>query len=125
VNGTFTSLGTTADAWNPGDVLRVEAQGTTIRLKRNGVTLITATDSAITSGNWGIAYSSTPASGSISSFAGGNFAGVGPPPSQFFLDNNGLLVPRDALVVPAKAVAIFTPLSWIIRRRQMLMGKKK
>jgi hypothetical protein len=55
VNDTFTSLaGTSAPSISVGDVVRVEAEGSTIRHKVNGALYGTATDTSITSGNWAI-----------------------------------------------------------------------
>jgi len=52
VNTTLASE--SATTWAPGDLLRVEASGTGLTLKRNGVTLLTTTDATYVSGRGGI-----------------------------------------------------------------------
>lgn len=53
VDGTTTTLATEAGTVNFADVLRLEVTGTTLNLKQNGATILTATDSSITSGSPG------------------------------------------------------------------------
>jgi hypothetical protein len=53
VDGTTTTLATEAGTVNFADVLRLEVTGTTLNLKQNGATVLTATDSSITSGSPG------------------------------------------------------------------------
>ena len=54
IDGTSTNLGTIAGTVNFADVLRLEVKGTTLTLKQNGNTVLTATDSSITTGSPGI-----------------------------------------------------------------------
>lgn len=57
VGGTYTQLATAAgiqDFGGPGFVGRLEVQGTTLRLIYNGTTIITTTDSALSSGVGGM-----------------------------------------------------------------------
>jgi hypothetical protein len=55
VAGSFTQLGSTAAASAVNDVLEIDAVGTTITGKKNGVTIIgPVTDSAIATGDWGM-----------------------------------------------------------------------
>jgi hypothetical protein len=53
VDGVFTTLATLPSSVNFADVLRLEATGTTLTFKQNGTTVLTATDSDITSGSPG------------------------------------------------------------------------
>ena len=62
VNGARTVLGSAAQAWAVDDLLSIEAEGTTIRLCRNGTPLggsFTVTDSSLATGNPGVAVGST------------------------------------------------------------------
>jgi hypothetical protein len=54
VNNTATSLGATALSIAASDTVRIEAQGTTIRMLVNGATIHSVTDSAHATGNAGI-----------------------------------------------------------------------
>ncbi len=55
VAGTWTQLGSTySGSWAANDVIRVEANGTTIRALQNGTSRISVTDSALTSGQAGL-----------------------------------------------------------------------
>jgi len=54
VNGVFTQLATDAGAAAAGDINYLEAQGTTIVAKVNGVQVFSVTDSAVASGSAGI-----------------------------------------------------------------------
>jgi len=54
IDGVSTSLATASGTMNFADVLRVEVTGTTLTLKQNGNTVLTATDSSITSGSPGM-----------------------------------------------------------------------
>ena len=54
IDGTATSLATVPGTVNFADVLRLEVTGSTLNLKQNGATVLTATDSSITSGSPGI-----------------------------------------------------------------------
>jgi hypothetical protein len=54
IDGVSTELATTTGTINFADVLRLEVTGTTLNLKQNGTTVLTATDSSITSGSPGM-----------------------------------------------------------------------
>lgn len=73
IAGVGTEIGLYAVSWTTNDVLRIDAQGTTIRALKNGAVLGSATDSAITSGSPGIFMFD----GSIrfDNFVGGDFTG--------------------------------------------------
>lgn len=76
VSGTVTVISSTAHASNPGDVLAISVQGTSLIASVNGVALITASDSSITSGFPGIAgFDTNPTSNSGNYFSAGNISG--------------------------------------------------
>lgn len=54
VSGTWTQIGSFSGTVSSGDVIRLEAQGTTIRAFQNGTQRISTTDSSISSGRAGI-----------------------------------------------------------------------
>lgn len=74
VGGAFTQLGSDGAAVADGDTLYVEAQGTSILVKKNGSTIIgPVTDAALSAGNagmWG-----TRQAMRADDFAGGDFVG--------------------------------------------------
>jgi len=71
--GAFTSLAFRGTAWTDGDTLRVEVQGTTIRVYRNGIQQgADITDASIVSGYSGVAYSSTSTSASLDNWSAGS-----------------------------------------------------
>lgn len=77
INGTVTELGNYSYNSTVSDVLRIECEGTTIRAKINNTTVISTTDSNITSGQVGIAgYLSDSVTG-IDDFEGGDLGGGG------------------------------------------------
>lgn len=79
VSGTFTQLGTDGAACATGDTLRLECQGTSISVKKNGATIIgPVTDSAISAGDAGIWIAFSSLNGKINSWAGGDFGGSFP-----------------------------------------------
>lgn len=90
VSSSYTDLATGSTAFANNDVIRCEAQGTTIRGKVNGSTIQTQTDSALASGSPGLqvgVQSGTPLAGNIvDDWEGGNFAAGGgtkaPPPRR-------------------------------------------
>ena len=53
INGAFTTLTTVGTTINSGDTVLFEVQGTTLRVKINGVEISSTTDSAIASGSAG------------------------------------------------------------------------
>ena len=66
-----------ATAWVAGDVLRAEAQGTTLRLYRNNVLVLSTTDATIASGRPGITiYAATIANVELDDFSAGNLTAV-------------------------------------------------
>jgi hypothetical protein len=73
VAGSYTSLGQAPYTYTPGDVFRIEAQGTAIRGYVNGVLKLSATDSDLASGPFGLSgfISSAPAGQLYGSFTGG------------------------------------------------------
>lgn len=75
IAGVGTTLATAAGSVVLGDVIRLEAIGTTLNVYKNGVLVIgPVTDASIASGNAGIHYSSADTNpDDISLFAGGNF----------------------------------------------------
>lgn len=81
VSGSFTQIGSsvTGVTVNANDIIRCEAQGTTIRGVINGTTKITGSDSAIASGNPGLYVGSGTTSawgdGSAVGWAAGDFGG--------------------------------------------------
>ncbi len=83
----FTSLGLRTVTWVDGDVLRIEVQGTTIRVYQNGVQLgADIIDSALTGGAAGVSYSSVATSGFLDNFdAGVASGGPGDDPPIGFL----------------------------------------
>lgn len=81
VANSFTSLSTgTGTTFTAGNVLRLELQGTTWRVKKNGTQFATGTDTSLSTGGPGIDYSSTAtsaASCALSLWAGGDFSVAG------------------------------------------------
>lgn len=74
VSQSFTPIGTPfSGTINVGDVVRIEAEGTTIRGKVNGVTVTSATDSGIASGNPGIFMFDGGTNPAMDDFAAGDF----------------------------------------------------
>ncbi len=78
VGGSFTQLGSTAAASAVNDTLSIEASGTTITGKKNGVTIIgPVTDAAIASGDFGVWGTDPGAVGlRVDNWEGGDFAGA-------------------------------------------------
>ena len=72
--GVFTQLAAeNATTWVAGDVLRAEAEGTTLRLYRNNVLVLTATDATFPSGRAGITVAAaTIANVEVDDFSVGN-----------------------------------------------------
>lgn len=50
VGGAFTDKGSSAGSYTAGDLVRIEATGTNLTVKKNGASATTATDSGLTSG---------------------------------------------------------------------------
>lgn len=75
IGASFLNLGTRTTTWVDGDALRIEVQGTTIRVYQNGAQLgADVTDTGLASGSAGIAYSSTTTSASMDDWEGGTFS---------------------------------------------------
>lgn len=74
VAGTASNLATGGPAFAVGDVATISCVGTTITAYKNGTQILSATDSAITSGFPGMTYFNNPAAGSgaLINFIGGN-----------------------------------------------------
>lgn len=83
VTGTSTNIQTVASsAFAVNDVARMESEGTTIRVKKNGTAFSTNTDSSISSGYAGVAGTADADGTRIDSWEGGNLSagsGVIPP----------------------------------------------
>jgi chitodextrinase len=73
--GVFTQLAAeNSTVWAAGDVLRAEADGTTLRLYRNNGLVLVTTDATIASGRAGITiYAATIADVELDDFSAGNF----------------------------------------------------
>lgn len=81
IAGSGTNLATEAvTAWQTTDVVRLEASGTALTLKRNGVLLLSTTDSDIASGRGGILLASTTSEAGqearLNDFETGDLGGV-------------------------------------------------
>ena len=78
VAGIWTQLSNPAGGIDADDIVRIECEGTTIRMKINGTVVSSVTDSAIASGSCGI-YGSVTASASFTmdNWAGGDLAAAG------------------------------------------------
>ena len=80
VAGAYTQIGSTAGSVTTGDVLYIEAQSTAVVCKKNGSNIITATDSAVTAGRFGIFGANQSENPKASDFEGGDFASAGANP---------------------------------------------
>lgn len=74
IGGVFTSLiEETSTVWLPGDILRGEVQGSTLRLYRNNNQVLTVTDTSIISGRAGmICFTQVIADAEIDNYSQGN-----------------------------------------------------
>jgi len=77
VAGTITELGSDTTVASAGEVFRVEAQGTTVRGKVNGVEIFSVTDSAIASGVGGIRATSSNTSHRGDNWEAGDLTAAG------------------------------------------------
>lgn len=78
--GSYTNLWTRTSTHTDGDVLYIEAQSTTIIVKRNGTAIgASTTDSSVASGKAGIVFSAPETSVSVDDWEGGDFATSGSP----------------------------------------------
>lgn len=84
--GVWTSLvSENATTWAVGDILRAEAEGTALRLYRNGGLLLSTTDATFTSGRAGITiYAGTLTDVEVDDFSTGNFGALSRPLSGPF-----------------------------------------
>lgn len=74
----FTQITQRTQAFSDGDMLRLEASGTTLRVFRNGVQLgADITDANIASGSPGVAYNSTITAGTLDDWEGGDITAPG------------------------------------------------
>lgn len=74
----YTQIWTRTASFTNGDLVRLEAQGTTLRVFIAGTQVGTdTTDSSISSGAAGIGYSSASSSASVDDWEGGDFSGGG------------------------------------------------
>ncbi len=79
VAGAHTAIWQRTQSFTDGDTLRLEVQGTTLRVFINGVQVgADATDSSVTTGNAGVAYSSQSVSASLDDWEGGDLVTVPP-----------------------------------------------
>ena len=86
IAGVFATIDAFTATWVDGDVLKLEAQGTRLRVFQNGVQLdIDFFDTNIASGQPGIAYSSTTTAGSLDDWEGGTLSSAGDDPPQRIL----------------------------------------
>lgn len=75
VAGSYTLIWTRTATISAGSVLRIEAQGTAIRVFVNGTQVgASTTDSSITSGSAGVQYSSAITTASLDDWEGGDFS---------------------------------------------------
>lgn len=79
VAGVTTVLGQAIYVFNNGDMFRVEALGSIITAKINGVIQLVASDSAIAAGKFGLVGVAAGTTQTFSNWAGGNVVIVGPP----------------------------------------------
>lgn len=97
VSGVVTSIATINVAWVSGDVLRVEAEGSTLRTYRNGVLVDTHTDTSVVSGRPGVGYSSVNTSAAIDDWSAGSLVS-GPPPGPVTAPGSGGAAGRGGLM---------------------------
>ena len=75
-NGSPVAIGSpsTGPGFSPGDVIRLQVSATSLACNQNGVTIITGTDSSITSGYPGLVGENAPAGSAMDQFVGGDLA---------------------------------------------------
>lgn len=75
VSGSYALVGQRTSTITNGDVLRLESQGTTQRIFKNGTQVgASITNSAVASGSAGLSHSSSTTSASVDNWSGGDFA---------------------------------------------------
>ena len=80
ISGSYSLIADSTATVNPGDILYLEAVGTTITLKVNGSTVASTTDTDIASGNAGLCIyngTGTDTGNQIDDWSGGDFSGGG------------------------------------------------
>jgi hypothetical protein len=77
VAGSYTALANDSTTWSANDLQYLEIQGTSLVGKHAGTTVVSTTDSSLSSGNAGLAYSSTITSWAGDDWEGGDFAAGG------------------------------------------------
>lgn len=79
ITGAYTLIWDRTATFNSGDLIRLEAQGTTLRVFINGVQVgANTTDSSIASGSPGMGYSASATSGSMDNWEAGDFTSASP-----------------------------------------------
>jgi hypothetical protein len=79
IAGTWVQIGATdSGVWAVNDVLRLEAQGTTLRVYRNGSLFRTVTDTNIASGSAGLSGFDASTGTKVDTWEGGNIAAATP-----------------------------------------------
>jgi len=76
LNGTAVNIGSpsTGPGFNPDDVIRLQGSESFLTCNQNGASIITATDSSITSGYPGLVAEDAPAGSAMDQFSGGDLA---------------------------------------------------
>lgn len=75
VSGTYTVIWQRTQSFTDGDTFYLEAQGSTLVAKYNGSAIgASSTDTSVTTGSAGIAYSSSTTSASVDDWEGGDFS---------------------------------------------------
>ena len=77
VNGTTTVLDTRSTTWANGDTVEIECEGTTIRGLKNGVEVVSVTDSELSAGKPGIAIGGTSSGPFLDDWEGGILSASG------------------------------------------------
>ncbi len=73
INGTHATIGSRTQAWSAGDVLRLEVQGTTLRVYHSGTQIgADMTDANIASGAAGLFFIETTTSGNVNNWEAGS-----------------------------------------------------
>lgn len=113
VSGGYSTVGSTAAAAASGNTIYIEAQGTSLVVKKNGSNIITTTDSSLTSGRFGLFGSDDGVTfPTATSWQAGDFTAAGggsplrrPMHARYrmyhnqpeFVEQNGLYLPQRKL----------------------------
>ena len=101
VAGVYTSLATDATVWANGDTAYASAVGTTLQVRRNGINLLSTTDSAIASGRAGITHSSASQAGvNLDNWEGGDFVAAATNPALLHYNLSNQFGQRQVVPVP-------------------------